>query len=199
MLSELADIGELAGGVAVVASLIYLALQVRQNTRAVRGSTLHLNTDLWASLFLRLPDQATTQAYIAGMSGRADIKPLHYTQFFFICKAMFLALEDQFYQAREGTLDRQIYGAYERATAAQLLAFRGFRLWWAQTRSTFSPPFVERMDALVARTREQDPGAFFAEWRTLARAQEQGEIPCREISVRYGVEGERHPHVAGLA
>jgi hypothetical protein len=168
MLSELADIGELVGGVAVVASLIYLALQVRQNTRAVRGSTLHLNTDLWASVFLRLPDQETAQAYIAGMSGRADIKPLHYTQFFFICKAMFLALEDQFYQAREGTLDGEIYAAYERATAAQLLAFRGFRLWWAQTRSTFSVSFVERIDGLLTRTPEEDPGAFIQEWRALA-------------------------------
>jgi hypothetical protein len=33
-LSELADVGELVGGVAVVASLVYLALQVSQNTHA---------------------------------------------------------------------------------------------------------------------------------------------------------------------
>jgi hypothetical protein len=167
-LAELADVGELVGGVAVVASLIYLALQVRQNTRAVRGSTLHLNTDLWASLFLRLPDQAIAQAYVAGMSGRPNIKPLHYTQFFFICKAMFLALEDQFHQARQGTLDRQIYAAYERATAAQLLAFRGFRLWWLQTRVTFSSPFVRHIDAMIEGTPEQDPDAFLREWRALA-------------------------------
>jgi phytoene dehydrogenase-like protein len=167
-LSELADIGELAGGVAVVASLVYLALQVRQNTRAVRGSTLHLNTDLWASLFLRLSDQAVTQAYIAGMSGQPDIKPLHYSQFYFICKTMFLALEDQFYQARQGTLDREIYAAYERATTDQLLAFPGFRIWWLQTRSTFSPSFVARVDEMIATTPESDPRMFLHEWQRLA-------------------------------
>ena len=31
-------IGEVAGAVAVFASLVYLALQIRQNTRAIRGS-----------------------------------------------------------------------------------------------------------------------------------------------------------------
>ena len=129
-LSELADIGKLLGGVAVVASLVYLALQIRQNTRAVRGSTLHFNTEAWASVFLRLADPTVAQAYVAGMTGRPEIKPLHYTQFYFVCKAMFLALEDQFYQARAGTLDPEIYAAYERSTSTQLLAFPGFRVWW---------------------------------------------------------------------
>jgi hypothetical protein len=169
-LAELADFGELLGGVAVVASLVYLALQVRQNTRAVRGSTLHLNTDLWASLFLRLSDPGVAQAYVAGMAGAGDIKPLHYTQFYLVCKTMFLALEDQFYQARQGTLDPEIYAAYERATSEQMLAFPGFRIWWQQTRATFSPAFVERVDAMIAETPESDPGRFLREWQEFARA-----------------------------
>jgi len=169
-LSELADFGELVGGIAVVASLVYLALQVRQNTRAVRGSTLHLNTDLWASLFLRLADPSIVQAYVAGMSGRADIKPLHYSQFYFIAKSMFLAQEDQFYQARNGTLDPGIYAAYERATCAQMLAFAGFRIWWQQTRPTFTPAFAAHIDALIAATPESDSGAFLREWQQIAQA-----------------------------
>jgi hypothetical protein len=174
-LAELANLGEVIGGVAVVASLVYLALQIRQNTRAVRGSTLHFNTEVWASLFLRLSDQAIAQAYVAGMAGGGDIKPLHYTQFYFVCKSMFLALEDQFYQARQGTLDREIYAAYERATAQQLLAFAGFRIWWQQIRSTFSPTFVARIDELIAQTTETDPGVFLREWQRIAQARAVGE------------------------
>lgn len=34
-LEQLANIGELIGGLAVVASLIYLAIQIRQNTKIV--------------------------------------------------------------------------------------------------------------------------------------------------------------------
>ena len=36
---ELGAIGELVGGVAVIATLIYLAAQVRQNTKALAAST----------------------------------------------------------------------------------------------------------------------------------------------------------------
>jgi hypothetical protein len=178
-LSELADLGEVAGGFAVVASLVYLAVQIRQNTRAVRGSTLHFNTELWANLFLHLSEPATAQAYVAGMSGRPDIKPLHYTQFFFVCKTMFLALEDQFYQARQGILDPEIYAAYERATREQLLAFAGFRIWWQQLRSTFSPTFVARIDAMIASTPEVDPSVFLQGWQQLAQARSPAG-PARE-------------------
>lgn len=174
-LSELANLGEILGAIAVVASLVYLAVQVRQNTRAVRGSTLHLNTDLWATLFNHLSEPGVAQAYVAGMSGRADIKPLHYTQFYFVCKTMFLALEDQFYQARQGTLDPEIYAAYERATSSQMLAFHGFRIWWQQTRSTFSPTFALRIDEMIAAQPKHDSGVFLEEWQRIARGEAPGD------------------------
>jgi hypothetical protein len=37
-LQDLGSLGELIGGIAVVASLIYLALQIRQNTRSTHAS-----------------------------------------------------------------------------------------------------------------------------------------------------------------
>ena len=46
-LANLANIGEFIGGIAVIVSLIYLALQIRHNTKTVRGSTLQQNTDFW--------------------------------------------------------------------------------------------------------------------------------------------------------
>ena len=43
-------IGELFGVVAVVTSLIYLAIQLRQNTKSIRLGTLHDNTTLWVRI-----------------------------------------------------------------------------------------------------------------------------------------------------
>ena len=34
------------------------------------------------------------------------------------------------------------YAGYERAISEQLLVFPGFRIWWQQSRSVFSPGFV---------------------------------------------------------
>ncbi len=81
-LSDLANIAEIVGGIAVVFSLIYLAVQVRQNTNSVRNSTLQSNTALWSSILISLAEPEMVSAYAAGMSGRTDIKPVQYTQFF---------------------------------------------------------------------------------------------------------------------
>lgn len=169
-LSQLADLGELIGGLAVVASLVYLAIQIRLNTRAVRSSTLHANTELWSSLFLRLAEPEVAQAYVAGMAGRPDVRPLHYTQFFFVCRAMFVAFENQYYQMRQGALDPETYAAYQRSISTQFLAFRGFRLWWSQNRPVFSPPFVAHVDAMIAEVPEADPEVFLRAWRERAQA-----------------------------
>ena len=169
-LSQLADLGELLGGVAVVASLVYLAAQIRQNTRTVRASTLHQNTDLWASLFLRLAEPDIAKAYAVGLTGERDIRPLHYTQFFFICRSMFLAFENQYYQMCHGVLDPEAYAGYERSISSQFLAFRGFRIWWDISRSVFSPEFVDHIDSMIADTPEADPGKLLREWQKIAQA-----------------------------
>jgi len=168
-LSQLADLGELLGGIAVIASLVYLAIQIHQNTRVVRGSTLQMNTDFWGTLFLRLAEPEVAQAYVAGLAGQPDIRPAHYTQFFFICRAMFLGLENQYFQFRQGILDDATYLGYERSIQTQLLAFPGFRVWWQQSGAVFSPAFVTRIDAMIERTPEADPGALLTEWSSIAR------------------------------
>jgi hypothetical protein len=104
------------------------------------------------------------------MAGQPDIRPLQYTQFFMICRSMFLAFENQYYQMRHGVLDSEAYAGYERSISTQLLAFRGFRLWWELNRSVFSPEFVGHVDAMIADVPEADPGLFLREWRDLAQA-----------------------------
>ena len=71
---ELGAIGELVGGVAVIATLIYLALQVRQNSDAIRWS----NDCAQASsvqdsncLYVRVLSQLSQDAELASIYHRA--------------------------------------------------------------------------------------------------------------------------------
>ena len=171
-LDQIANIAEISAAALIIVSLIYVGIQIRQNTRAVRGSTLQMNTDFWGTLCLRLAEPEMAQAYAAGMAGQPDIRPAHYSQFFFICRAMFLGFENQYYQFRQGILDREIYLAYERSMQTQLLLFPGFRVWWQQSHAVFSPAFVARVDSMIERTPEADPGALLSEWSTLAQSRQ---------------------------
>jgi hypothetical protein len=171
-LDQLANIAEISAAALLIVSLIYVGIQIRQNTRAVRGSTLQMNTDFWGALFLRLAEPEVARGYAEGMAGQPDISPAQFTQFFFICRAMFLGFENQYYQFRQGILDREIYLAYERSMQTQLLLFPGFRVWWQQSHAVFSPAFVARVDSMIERTPEVDPGALLSEGSTLAKSRQ---------------------------
>ncbi len=51
---ELGAIGELVGGVAVLATLVYLAVQTRNNTQAIRSSTYSQVADSFSALSLAI-------------------------------------------------------------------------------------------------------------------------------------------------
>jgi hypothetical protein len=169
LLADWANIAEVAGAIAVVVSLVYLAVQVRQNTVTVRNSTLHSNTALWSTLLTKIAEPGMVEAYLAGVSGKRDIDPLRYTQFFLLCRSLFVAFENQYYQYRQGALDGETYKGYERSISQQLLAFPGFRLWWQQSKDVFSPTFVEHVDDMMSRVKEIAPDTYFREWQSAPR------------------------------
>jgi hypothetical protein len=139
-LSDLANIAEIVGAIAVVVSLVYVAIQVRQNTESVRSATLQANTALWSTLLSGLAEPGIVEAYATGLSGRKDISRLQYTQFFLLCRGVFAAFENQHYQFRSGILDEETYRGYERAISEQLLAFPGFRTCGNKAEAYFRQP-----------------------------------------------------------
>ena len=60
-LSDLGSLGEFVGSIAVVLSLIYLAFQIRQNTKSIRASTHHGMVESSNSLAFRFTEADATQ------------------------------------------------------------------------------------------------------------------------------------------
>ena len=57
-LNDLANLGQIIGAVAVVVSLIYVALQIRQNTNAVRSAAAQVVHERFASWYHLLAKDA---------------------------------------------------------------------------------------------------------------------------------------------
>ncbi|HEU0207687.1 MAG TPA: hypothetical protein VFQ78_01780, partial [Candidatus Udaeobacter sp.] len=67
-LNDLANIGQVIGAIAVVISLIYVALQIRQNTNAVRAATAQSVHEHFASWYhLLASDESLSQVVIDGL------------------------------------------------------------------------------------------------------------------------------------
>jgi len=55
-LSDWANIGQVIGALAIVASLIFVGFQVRQNTKSNQVTALQLNADYWLNYISKLAD-----------------------------------------------------------------------------------------------------------------------------------------------
>jgi hypothetical protein len=168
-LEQLANLGEFVGGFAVIASMVYLAIQIRQNTRSVRSSTLATNTNNWSSMLVNLASDDKVEAYLHGMVGKEDISSAHLLQFVQIARAMLISFETQHYQYLNGALERDLYLGYERACRDQMLAFPGFQMIWEITRDGFSPAFTKVVDRLITEIHEGDSYTIVQKWQQLAK------------------------------
>src|SRR5690349_18974284 len=107
-LSDLASIGSLISGMAVLISLVYLGLQVRQAARNQRALMQQGRADRVANACLALAEPGLSLVYNKGLRGE-DLTPEELEQFVLLCRAAFLSGEDTFLQHLSGHFDEVAY------------------------------------------------------------------------------------------
>lgn len=152
-LSDLASIGNLVGGIAVLASLAYLTLQVRQNTRHTRA-LIELGRATRVAEFnlsmCQAPDSCI-EAVLAGINADPALTDEQEFRFYSYSRASFFDAQDSFRQHFEGLLG---IDAYEGLVSIMRVRFSspGMRAAWKVQRETFTPKFRALMDDLVQTT-----------------------------------------------
>jgi hypothetical protein len=171
-LSDLASIGSLVSGVAVLGSLIYLALQIRQTDRNQQASIRHSRVTRVVDMLLTRADPCVADAWRRGLQSPDEITQTELTQFLLLCRANFFHIEDSFFQHEEGLLNESAY-ATALAAARALAGSPGWRAAWKATRRQHAGRFGDFMDGLVARTGLEAPNYFPSvdEWRAAYAAE----------------------------
>jgi len=155
-LSDLASLGSFVSGFAVLLSLIYLALQVRQTKRNQQIAIRHSRATRIVELQLALADPAVADAWLHGSGSPQEITRTELSQFISLCRALFFHFEDSFYQREEGLLNDD---AFETVVAGVRLSARspGWRAAWKMARPNFGGPFLSFMDGVVAAAAVEPP------------------------------------------
>jgi hypothetical protein len=153
-LSDLASVGSFVSGFAVLASLIYLALQVRQTKRNQQISIRHSRASRIVEMERALADPAVADAWLHGSEAPEELTPMELSQFIHLCRALLFHFEDSFYQREEGLLNDD---AFETVIAGARLLARspGWRTAWRFARPNFGGRFRDFMDGVVAGTAGQ--------------------------------------------
>jgi len=153
-------IGQMLGAVGVIVSLLYLAVQVRQNNRASAVSAKLASTQLLSEFvdgFINDPELMDVW-----LRGRRDLDALgerDRLRFFNICLKAFWFFSAGHFQLRLGTLAHDDWTEF-------LAVFRfwlegpGVQAWWQRVgRQRFGAGFIALVDGEIARAAEAKRGA----------------------------------------
>jgi len=158
-LQDLGSLGEFVGALGVVISLIYLARQMIQNTTSVRAASFNSMTEN----SIRLLEDVFPNSEFAEFLHRAQSDPSGLTasetiQWDAYMTAVFRHFGNLVYQYRAGSLDQQMWEAYQR-TLKQHLRTPSWRTWFEANRNVFSTSLIEQVDRAVRELDEEARGA----------------------------------------
>jgi hypothetical protein len=146
----IAAIGEVVGAAGVIASLIYLAVQIRQNTAALRAANLRDVVNAIASRFDRMTaDPTDRELYMRGVGSLASLAPGELERFWVLVAGVSSNIE----LVRDLHRDRLIKVATYEASImnlATLLSNPGVREIWEQRKSVFAQDFRTFVDSRIA-------------------------------------------------
>jgi hypothetical protein len=130
-IQDLGSIGELIAAIATIATLGYLAVQIRQNTRSVRASSrLAVSQTYNEHSRLRL-DPNVSRAYLQGLSASPEMSFAERSIFANVLSDHWVFFQGAFALYEEGQLDRQTYEDYLTWFACQV-ATPGGRAFWSE-------------------------------------------------------------------
>ncbi|MBM4385684.1 MAG: hypothetical protein FJ091_20240 [Deltaproteobacteria bacterium] len=149
----LANIGQFVSAIAVLISLAYLAVQIRQNTQTVRANAYHGAATEWLSFTAQLSaDAELAELYHAGRFAPSTLTPPQSRRFDLVLDTNLGLTENVFLQYRLGFLPQANQDRFAAILRAQFQT-EGVRAYWQRRRAFYTADFVayiERELKLVA-------------------------------------------------
>ncbi len=150
----LAALGQLMAVFVGIPSLIYLAVQIRAQTKERRQSAVNALTVQWGDLTNALHDSAELSAiFLRGVQSFADLDPVSKLRFSAFFNRFFNHFEAMYFSHCDGILTASSSGKIER-TMSDLIAYPGIQQWWKERRHWHTEEFGRVVDAIIAKGTE---------------------------------------------
>ena len=141
-------IGQVIGAIAVVISLVYLAVQIRDNTRSTKSATRQAIVDSIVSVNLAMAQSdAIARALRSNVDGQR-LEPHEILQQLAHCYSYMRTWENVHFQYRSGMLSDEDWSGFRQNVKA-LLQIPAFSDFWERERDVFSPAFRSEVTAIL--------------------------------------------------
>jgi len=173
-LSDLASLGSFVSGVAVLISLVYLALQVRQAERNQRALINEAVITRVSGMLLGFAQQPFVATLAKQQSGATEFSAEEIVQMNWAMRMRLLSLQDSILQHKNGLIDAITLENSIRAVRNTMLQ-PVERALWLRNRSTYASEFATFVDKMISEA----PPAKSVAPRCFPRSFSVSDMPIR--------------------
>jgi hypothetical protein len=169
-LSDLASVGSFVSGVAVLISLIYLSLQVRQAAKHQRSLLLQGRAQRELDFALRLADQELSPVWDKALGREGELTISEYRQVRSLAMAFLFNFREAYAQHRDGLLSDTDFDT-ARQELRVVINFPRMRVLWRGMRTVQDPGLANLVDDLISKRLPSSPVAALVDFNQTVAAE----------------------------
>ena len=164
MLEDLGNLGDFLGGIGVVVTLVYLAIQIRRNTAQVQQNTKAVSAAAHNSLTENLHlynSQMISSDSVAALIIKADhgftnLSDTEGMRFLAMSSSMFRIFENIFHHHQAGLLTDEQWRGWRQLLIHNLRRSQGHRDFWRDGKAVFTGDYQLVIDSILAESEDTD-------------------------------------------
>ena len=149
----LSAVGQLIAVLIGIPSLIYLAIQIRNQRKESQRATASMLMAHWTDIRKSISDNADLAAIVLGGLGSFEkLNPVEKLRFGGLLGRLFVLSEGLYLFYLDGALPSELWKTFEQTTA-DFIAYPGTQDWWATRKHWHTAKFRELVDGIIAERR----------------------------------------------
>jgi len=143
--------------VGVVLTLLYLAHQTRQNTRAVRAASFHQVADSLSDISKAVVQDPSLALLLTRVNAdEGSLSPEETTRYGYFLLLTLRRIESLFFHAEQGTIENESWRGTQQ-TLHYMFGKEISRRWWRENADRFNSSFRAHVDQNVIGSNAADP------------------------------------------
>jgi hypothetical protein len=159
-LENIALIIEIIGGIAIIISLLFVGIQLKESAKATRSATAATTVSELTTWYSNLGNsEQGSFVFWHFMTNPDSLKPEHRFQAIVNIHGIMLTWQNSFYLVKEGTLDKRVQESLLEIING-VKNNPGFRIYWQSRKATFLKEFQEYVEGLIATDKTNSEGIY---------------------------------------
>ncbi|MEQ1819723.1 MAG: hypothetical protein ABL871_14050 [Terricaulis sp.] len=169
-LEQISYLSQSIAAIAVVASLVFVGIQIRQSEKTQRAAMHTSRLGQIRETAFHIASPGITEGYSKALDADPETTPTEWMQFLFTTMAIEITRDEQYRQFREGLIGEERW-SQTKATIVNSMTAPGFRALYQINRAVYSDEYQALLDGLMKKIVPLSSSGRFEAWKSLAAAE----------------------------